>query len=431
VLGVYEGGELVYIGHTGGGFDARSLADVYSRLRPLVRRTCPFRDRPQTNAPVRWVEPRLVCEVTFQEWTDDGVMRHPIFLGLRDDKAARSVYRETPRQKVPPPRPVNRPKLPANGEPAPRSSARPRQPAPPSANGTGGPRPVLSNLDKVYWPEEGITKGDLIAYYRALAPVLLPYLRDRPQSLHRHPNGITGHSFFQKDVSKQPPPEWVETVTLPPDSGEKPITYLLCQDEPTLLYVVNLGCIELNPWNARVGLVEYPDYLILDLDPVDVPFARVVEAALAVRRALERAGAESACKTSGKRGLHVCVPLGARYDHDQARRFAEIIAQLVHRQLPDSTSLERRPALRQGRVYLDFLQNRRGQTLVAPYSVRPHPAATVSAPLRWTEVRRNLDPAKFTIQTMGRRLDRVGDLWQPVLGPGIDLTACLERLGGG
>jgi bifunctional non-homologous end joining protein LigD len=167
---------------------------------------------------------------------------------------------------------------------------------------------------------------------------------------------------------------------------------------------------------------------VIDLDPEAVPFARVVEAAVAVHRLLDRAGAENLCKTSGKRGLHVFVPLGARYDHDQARRFAEIVANLVHRQLPGSTSVVRRPALRQGRVYLDFLQNRRGQTLAAAYSVRPYPRATVSTPLRWAEVKPGLDPTRFTLATVRRRLDRVGDLWQPVLGRGIDLAACLDRL---
>jgi bifunctional non-homologous end joining protein LigD len=290
------------------------------------------------------------------------------------------------------------------------------------------PEPLLTNLDKVYWPREGYTKGDLIAYYRAVAPVLLPYLRDRPQSLHRHPNGIEGKSFFQKDVSRQPPPDWVETVTIPPESGAKAITYLLCQDAASLLYLANLGCIELNPWNSRVGTLDRPDYLVIDLDPVEVPFVRVVEAAVAVRKTLDRAGAESFCKTSGKRGLHVYVPLGTRYDSDQARQFAEIIATVVHQQLPESTSLVRSPASRQGRVYLDFLQNRRGQTLAAPYSVRPQPGATVSTPLRWRDVTRSLDPSRFTMKTLPGRLDQVGDLWAGVLGPGIDLGGCVERL---
>jgi len=246
-------------------------------------------------------------------------------------------------------------------------------------------------------------------------------------SLHRHPNGISAPSFFQKDVSKQPPPDWVETVTIPSESGDAP-TYCLCQDEASLLYLANLGCIELNPWNSRVGSLERPDFLIIDLDPEAIPFARVIEAALAVRRTLEEAGAECRCKTSGKRGLHVCVPLGAKYDYDLARQFAELVATLVHRTLGKSTSLERSPARRQRRVYLDYLQNRRGQTLAAPYSVRPAPGAPVSTPLRWAEVKKGLDPSRFTIRTTAKRLDKVGDLWDVRRKPGVDLERCLERL---
>ncbi|MFL5339649.1 MAG: DNA ligase D [Gemmataceae bacterium] len=413
VLGVYDGDELVYIGHTGGGFNTGSLADVRARLQPLMRRSCPFAKKPKTNAPVHWVEPELVCEVLFQEWTEDGRMRQPIFVGLREDKSARDVRREEPHGVRP-----------AAGPKPRRSSQRTK-----TASGEKG-EPTLTNLGKVYWPKEGYTKGDLIEYYRAAAPVILPYLRDRPLSLHRHPNGIDGPSFFQKDVSERPPPTWVETATLRSETrGE--ITYVLCQDARSLLYVANLGCIELNPWNARAGSPDEPDYLVIDLDPEDISFTHVVEAAVVVRKTLEGAGAECYCKTSGKRGLHVFVPLGARYSHDQARQFAEIVATLVHAKLPRTTSVVRSPAQRQGRVYLDFLQNRRGQTLAAPYSVRPYAGATVSAPLKWMEVRKGLDPGKFTIRTMARRLDQVGDLWEPVLGEGIDLPACLERLAGG
>jgi bifunctional non-homologous end joining protein LigD len=427
VLGVFEGKELRYIGHTGGGFNDRALTDMRSLLEPLVQGTCPFRKAPKTNAPVHWVKPTLVCEVKFQEWTEDGSMRQPIFLGLREDKEARAVHRETAisaeevlenESETFMPTPTRGARSSANGRQAKRGSRKPAR----------LPEPPLTNLGKVFWPEEGYTKGDLIDYYRDIAPVILPYLRDRPEALHRHPNGINHKSFFQKDVSRQPPPEWVETVTIAPESGDRPITYLVCQNKATLLYLGNLGCIEINPWNARVQALSNPDYAVIDLDPEDIPFPKVIEAALAVRRILDQAGAESACKTSGKRGLHIFIPLGARYDTEQARQFAEIVAHMVHEQLPETTSIVRSPALRQQRVYLDFLQNRRGQTLVAPYAVRPYAGATVSTPLRWKEVSKKLDPAAFTILTLRKRLDRVGDLWQPVLGPGIDLPTCLERL---
>jgi bifunctional non-homologous end joining protein LigD len=332
VLGVYRDGELNYIGHTGGGFDARSLAAVRARLEPLRRKTCPFPEVPRTNAPATWVRPELVCEVEFQEWTADGRMRQPIFLGLRDDKPPTAIRREEP--------------VHASGKTVPE------------------PPPSLTNLDKVYWPDEGYTKGNLIEYYRTIAPVMLPYLRDRPLSLHRHPDGIAGKSFFQKDVGRLALPAGVETAELTTDDG-RPVRYLVGGTEAALLYAANLGCIEINPWNARAGSPDRPDYLAIDLDPQDVPFAAVVEAALAVRRVLDRAGAESACKTSGKRGLHVYVPLGARYPTDQARQFAELIARVVHERLPATTSVVRSPALRRRRVYLDYLQNRPGQNLAA------------------------------------------------------------------
>jgi bifunctional non-homologous end joining protein LigD len=288
--------------------------------------------------------------------------------------------------------------------------------------------PQLTHVDKVYWPKEGYTKGDLLRYYDEVADFILPYLRDRPQSLHRHPNGIEAKSFFQKDMSKQTVPAGIETVVIPSGHKAKAISYLLCQDKFALLYIANLGCIELNPWNSRVGTLDRPDYLILDLDPGDLAFDHVVETAQTVRRVLDEIEVPSVCKTSGKRGLHIEVPLGAKYDYDQARQFAQIVATIVHRKLPATTSVMRSPSRRQNQVYLDCFQNARGQTLAAPYSVRPVAGAKVSTPLKWSEVKKGLNPARFTIQTVRRRLDRVGDLWQPVLGVGIDLQNSLQRL---
>lgn len=400
VLGVYDGGVLTYIGHTGGGFNSQSLEMMRARLEPLKQSRCPFRTPPRTNAPVQWVRPELVCEVLFQEWTREGLMRQPVFVGLREDKPARSVQRELPeRADVP------------RGESGPGSLG----------------EPALTNLGKVYWPAEKITKGDLIGYYRDVASVMLPYLRDRPQSLHRHPEGIAGKEFFQKDVGKQPPPEWVRTTLIAGEGGD-PTRYVLCQDEPTLLYLANLGCIEINPWNSRMGSLDRPDYLVIDLDPQDLPFERVIETARAVHSLLDKSGAESCCKTSGKRGLHIFVPMGRRYATDQVRQFAELVAHLVHAKLPETTSVVRPPNQRRHRVYLDFLQNRRGQTMAAAYSVRPVPGAVVSTPLRWSEVRKGLDPTRFTLRNLRRRLDQVGDLWQPVLATGVDLQECLKRL---
>jgi bifunctional non-homologous end joining protein LigD len=256
----------------------------------------------------------------------------------------------------------------------------------------------------------------------------LPYLVDRPESLNRHPDGIKGKNFFQKNLAGDLP-AWIQTIELPTDSKRRSvINYLLCQNAATLVYLANLGCIELNPWSSRRNSLDAPDYLLIDLDPEDVSFATVVRAAQEVRRVLDMAGAPCYCKTSGKRGLHVYVPLGAQHEYEVARRFAELVAQLVHGELPDTTSLLRMPAQRQQRVYLDCLQNGRGKTLAAPYSVRPVAGAQVSTPLQWTEVRSNLDPTRFTIKTMPERLNKLGDIWKPVLGEGIALAECVERL---
>jgi bifunctional non-homologous end joining protein LigD len=418
VLGVYEKGRLTYIGNAGSGFSDRDLVDLPSRFMEFGNSACPFQVRPKTNAPVQWLEPRLVCEVSFLEWTEDGQMRHPVYEGLREDRDPSEIHREVEEL-------VDEAQV---------SETKKAKPIAPSAaavtkpSGNPGQKVTLTNLKKVYWPEEGFTKGDLIDYYREVSEFILPYLKDRPESLHRHPNGIEGKSFFQKDMRSQPPPAWVQTVEL--DSDKRKALTLLCQDSDALLYMANLGCIEVNPWNSRIGALERPDYLLIDLDPENVPFDHVVQTAQLTRKLLEDLDAEVFCKTSGKRGLHLYVPLGALYNHDQARDFAHLIARLVNAKLPAITSLTRDPALRQGRVYLDFLQNGQGKTLAAPYCVRPYRGATVSAPLKWSEVREGLDPSRFSIRTMKNRLDVAGDLWKGVLGPGIDLQASLERLTG-
>lgn len=284
----------------------------------------------------------------------------------------------------------------------------------------------LTNLGKLFWAEDGITKGELLAYYREIASVMVPYLRDRPQVLHRHVDGHAGKEFFQR-VSRKCPP-WVPLVRVALDGGRKVRDYHLCQDWPILLWMANFGCVEFIPWNSRIDTLDRPDYLVIDLDPEAVDYAQVIEAAVTVRRILDKAGAPSFCKTSGKRGLHIYVPVGQKYTHPQAKMLGEIIANLVHQALPATTTLDVRPAFRRGRIYLDHSRNARGQAVAAPYSARPHPGATVSAPLKWSEVRRGLDPSKFTIKTMPKRIEKAGDLWAGVLGPGIDLIDMIGRL---
>ncbi|GFO67655.1 ATP-dependent DNA ligase [Geomonas limicola] len=436
VLGAFQGGELVHIGFSGGGFDERMLREIHAKLSELVQPESPFAGKVKAEMPITWVTPRLVCEVTFSEWTDEGVMRHPIFLGLREDKDPESVLRELPIPTQLAEAEAENTEVSAAAPPEAAGPADPQAAAmPPRLAGTGknleviigGRRLKLSNLDKIFWPDEGYTKGDLIDYYRQVAPVMLPYLKDRPESLYRTPNGIAEKGFFQKEAGELPP-EWMPTREIFSESNQKTIKYFICQEEATLVYLANLGCIEINPWLSRLDRLDSPDYFVIDLDPEDISFDRVVEAAQAVHQVLERAGAPGYPKTSGATGIHIYIPLGARYDYDAAVKFAQVVATLAHQLVPDFTSLVRDPRKRQQRVYLDYLQNRGGQTLAAPYSVRPRPGATVSTPLTWDEVRIGLNPGSFTIKTVPARLAERGDLFRQVLGPGIDLERCLDNL---
>lgn len=411
VLGVYEDGDLNYIGHTGTGFSEASILDILSKLEPIEIAKSPFKEPPKTNMPVRWVEPKLVCEIRFTEWTQTGQMRHPVFLGLREDLQAENVRREIP-----------------VGE---RDMEKEREFLDPEKKEarleTDGKVLRLTNLDKVLWPREGYTKRDLIEYYHEISGLILPYLKNRPESLHRRPNGIEAPGFFQKDMDDQPP-DWVETVGIYSESSGREINYLLCQDEATLLYMANLACIELNPWNSRAASPDRPDYLVLDLDPLDISFERVVETALVLHDELDKLGIPGFCKTSGATGLHIYVPLGAKYTYDEVQQFSRILALRAYQRISHITSLERSPEERRHRVYLDTLQNRRGQTMAAPYSLRPRPGAPVSTPLKWDEVRHGLNPDQFNLITIKKRIDKMGDLWEGVSGAGIDIESILNSL---
>jgi bifunctional non-homologous end joining protein LigD len=283
----------------------------------------------------------------------------------------------------------------------------------------------ITNLEKVFWPEEGYTKGDLINYYIMISSYLLPYLKDRPESLHRYPNGIMGKSFYQKDMDHLPP-DWIKTY-LAKSEDDRQVNYMIVNDLASLIYMINLGCIDVNPWNSRTENPNNPDFIIIDLDPEDIDFKYVVKAALAVNETLKEYGIASYPKTSGATGLHIYIPVGAKYSYNQARNFAQIIVHLVHERVPAFTSLERSPRNRQGRVYLDWLQNSRGQTLAAPYCVRPRPGATVSAPLEWREVNEKLKPQYFTIKNIPDRLKEKGDIFKKILFSGERLENLLNR----
>lgn len=286
----------------------------------------------------------------------------------------------------------------------------------------------LTNQDKIYWPKEKYTKGDLIAHYDAVADFILPYLKDRPQSMNRFPNGISKPSFYQKDVDVAKVPSWLKTQKVFSTSNEAYIDYLICNDKATLLYMANLGCIEINPWNSRYTKEDYPDWVVIDLDPEEISFSEVVNTALAVKKLLDELEVTSHIKTSGATGMHIFIPLGAKYEYKVAKTFAELIANMVNERLPETTSILRSPSKRKKKVYLDFLQNNKGQTLAAPYSARPKPGATVSTPLEWKEVNAKLNPGDFTIKTILKRLEKVGDLWKPVLGKGNNILKVLEKL---
>jgi bifunctional non-homologous end joining protein LigD len=392
VLGAYDKGELKYIGHSGGGFTQTELGEMHKILEKITVEKSPLREKVPINSPITWVKPEYVCEIKFSEWTTDGRMRHPIYAGLRKDKKAKEVTIEKPKEIL--------------------------------------DKPNLTNLDKVYFPKEGITKGDIINYYDKIADIILPYLKDRPESLNRHPNGIDKPGFFQKDFETKVP-SFVQTHKVWSESNNKEINYLLCQNKETLLYLANLGCIELNPWNSRIQSLENPDYMIIDLDPGNNTFDQLIEVVKVTHQVLIEACEEHFIKTSGKRGIHVMIPLGAKYDYDTVRQFSELLVNIIHKKLPKITSLERSPTKRKDKIYLDWLQNRRGQTIAAPYSVRPAPGATVSTPLRFEEIKKGLDPKKFTIKTIFKRLEKYGDLWKPILEKEVDLEEsmrCLEKM---
>ena len=413
VLGVYKKGKLVYIGHTGTGFNNATLKDVYSKLQSLKSSTFPFDVKVPVNAPVTWVKPKLVCNLKYSEITQEGHRRHPVFMGLRIDKAAKEVHEE-----------VRDNENIAEGEVQITKSKKME-----ATQTIGGKKMEFSHLDKVYFPDDGYTKGDVIDYYNTVYPHIIKYMKGRPESLLRMPNGLADKGFFHKDAGLNAP-AWVKHIALYSESAEKDINYIICNDKPTLLYLANLGCIEMNPWNSRLKNLDKPDYLVMDLDPSEHnTFEQVIETAKVIKTILDKAGAVSFPKTSGATGIHIYVPLGAKYTYDQGKKFAHMVAMLAHDQLPEFTSLERSLSKRgKDHIYIDFLQNRKGQTLSCAYSLRPKPGATVSTPLDWKEVKKGLHPSNFNIKNIMARIEKKGDLFGGVLLKGIDMMKCINKL---
>jgi len=285
----------------------------------------------------------------------------------------------------------------------------------------------FSHLSKVFWPKEKLTKRDMLNYYYQVAPHILPYLKNRPQSLNRHPDGIEGGSFYQKDV-KGKAPEWTEKFAYHSEGDERDKEFLVCTDEASLMYMASLGCIEMNPWSSTVNHPDHPDWCVIDFDPDRNPFNQVIEAARVTHQVLENAGIDSYCKTSGSTGIHIYIPLGAKYTYEESKEFARLIVTKVHEETPLYTSMERPLASRKGKIYLDFLQNRPQATLAAPYSLRPKPGATVSMPLHWEELKKGLRMEDFTITNAMERIATEGEIFNPVLGKGINMKKAMMAL---
>lgn len=441
LLGVYENGKLQFVGKVGTGFNDKMQKEMMKLFKPLEIKASPFDMEPDVNQPSRfrpnpprakavWLKPELVCEVTFTEMTEDGVFRHPSFKGLRSDKNPKEIVREKKIkteaivEEVASEKEVSHEHsfLKAPEAKTRKSLLNPNEET--QVKTINGHDLKFTNLSKVYWPDEGYTKRDMINYYYQIADYILPYLKDRPQSLNRFPNGIYGKSFYQKNV-KGKSPDWVITFPYTTSDGENK-EYLLGNDEATLLWMANLGCIEMNPWFSRVQAEDYPDFCIIDLDPDKNTFDQVIQAALETKKVLDMLGVPSYPKTSGSTGIHVYIPLGARYTYDQSQMFGRIVANLVHQRIPEFTSVERMVKNRGGKMYIDFLQNRPEATVAGPYSLRPKPGATVSMPLHWDEVKKGLKMQDFTIKNAVARLKKEGDLFSNVLGEGIDIEKILE-----
>jgi bifunctional non-homologous end joining protein LigD len=404
LLGMYDNGRLKYVGNCGTGFSDTSLKELHARFEKLRVDASPFDPVPvmsYTKGKPVWIKPELVCNIKFTEFTDKDHFRHPVFLGVREDKTVEEITKTAMEQVL--------------------------EKSPESKVFTFGEKKVkCTNLNKVYWPEEGYTKGDLIKYYQGISKYILPHLKDRPQSLNRYPNGINAPSFYHKNMEVKHLPDWVKTHKVTSDSKE--IDYLICNDVATLIYMANLGCIEIHPWHSTRQRPSCPTYMMIDLDPGDIDFKEVVNVALVVKEICDELEIPSYCKTSGSRGLHIFIPLGAAYSYGQIKLFSELLAKIAHSRIPTITSIERSKSKRKNKIYIDFLQNRKSQTIAAPYSVRPRPMATVSAPLKWNEVNHQLSPQMFTMKNMITRVEKMGDIWLPVLNQQIDLLQVLDKI---
>ncbi len=447
LVGQYEAdGALRFVGRVGTGFDDDRLRAIAAKLGARAAQASPFRRRregePAIPGGAHYCRPELVCEVRFTEWTQDGVLRNPSFRGLVDEAnplecGYHGPGAEAAAEAAADPRDVEFSPLlgaaePAvNGEAAASESsaresaarAKARNGAPAAVNiGRRGsamlrqsePHAVeITHPEKIFWPAEGYTKGDLIGYYETIAPWMLPYLKDRPVVLTRYPDGIDGKSFFQKDAPEYAP-RWLRRERIYSEDSGRRIAFFIIESPDALRYIANLGAIPIHIWSSRLGSIASPDWLLFDIDPKGSTTANAVKVAQATAAVLRAAKLRPYVKTSGQAGIHVVVGLRPGYSYGQARMFAEAVARVVVARVADLATIVRAPAARKGRVYIDYLQLGQGKTIAAPFAVRPQPGAPVSAPLKWTELRTSLAPQKFNIMTMPQRMRRLGE--DPFLG---------------
>ncbi len=404
ILSSKKGKGWQYRGHVGTGFNTALLASLKKIMKPLETGISPFKEDVPVNGETTWLKPKLVADIAYTEITKDGIFRHPVFLRLREEKDTKAVNDESMKT-IEPVAKERKIKL-------------------------GKAIVIITNQHKIFWPEEGYTKGDVINYYEKVSKYILPHLKNRPLSLKRNPNGIRDAGFFHKDAGENAP-SYADVFPVHSESSNKTIDYIVCNNKATLLYLANLGCIEFNPWNSTVQYPDNPTWMVIDIDPSEKnTFKQVIEVALVAKDIFDKAGIDSYCKTTGASGLHVYVPLKNKYKYSTVKDFGHIVASLINEQLPDTTTLERTLSKRGPHIYLDYLQNRSGQTLASAYCLRPVKEANASAALEWKEVNHDLHPSQFNIQTLPERLEKKGDLFHKVLTASNNIMKALKLLNG-
>ncbi|HEA21407.1 MAG TPA: DNA ligase D [Pricia antarctica] len=406
ILGIRNKGKLTYIGNCGSGFSEMQRSELWKQFQPFKIDSKPFESSPRLKGrKPNWMSPAIECEVKFSERTKNGLLRNPVFKRIIGSIVGMESIVDMEKSK-----PVEQTKFKSQSGDFIK------------VDGFSVP---ISNLEKIYWPKSGMTKYDLIDYYLAIGDIMVPHLKGRPQSLHRHPNGIEDEGFYQKDFENAP--EWMQSIRIYSKSSSRDIEYLVCNTTASLLYLANLGCIEINPWNSSQGSLDAPDYGIIDLDPPEgMSFGTVCKIALEFKNVIDTLRIPGFCKTSGSKGLHIYVPTGGKYTYEEVRNFIKLLCHIVEQRLPDMATLERRIKNRDGKVYLDYLQNRKGHTIASVYSVRPLPTAPVSAPITWDEINDDLSPRTFTIKNLPERIAKVGNLFAPVLTNVLDMEKALN-----